>query len=111
MNSVDVLRVVWAASGGKDDWPMKAAVYAKIMSAKVLQMIDVDTPIPKDNEVLLKTRAVSGKSTELADEEPSARRGCRRRSCRYWQSCCPVQTRRCGLRHLSGRVRGMLAPL
>ena len=38
---------------------MKAAVYAKTTSGKVLQIVDVDTPIPKDNEVLIKTRAAS----------------------------------------------------
>ena len=38
---------------------MKAAVYAKTKSGKVLQIIDIDTPIPKDNEVLIKTRAAS----------------------------------------------------
>lgn len=38
---------------------MNAAVYAKMEFGKVLQIIDVDTPIPKDNEVLLKTRAAS----------------------------------------------------
>jgi NADPH:quinone reductase-like Zn-dependent oxidoreductase len=38
---------------------MKAAVYTKTKSAKVLQIVDVETPIPKDNEVLIKTRAAS----------------------------------------------------
>lgn len=38
---------------------MKAARYAKTNSGKVLQIIDIDTPTPKDNEVLLKTRAAS----------------------------------------------------
>jgi NADPH:quinone reductase-like Zn-dependent oxidoreductase len=30
---------------------MKAAVYNKTKSGKVLQIIDVETPRPKDNEV------------------------------------------------------------
>jgi NADPH:quinone reductase-like Zn-dependent oxidoreductase len=38
---------------------MKAAVYTKTKSGKVLQIMDVETPIPKDNEVLIKTRAAS----------------------------------------------------
>jgi NADPH:quinone reductase-like Zn-dependent oxidoreductase len=38
---------------------MKAAVYTKTKSGKVLQIIDVERPIPKDNEVLIKTRAAS----------------------------------------------------
>jgi NADPH:quinone reductase-like Zn-dependent oxidoreductase len=38
---------------------MKAAVYAKTKSGKVLQIIDIDTPIPKENEVLIKTYAAS----------------------------------------------------
>jgi len=38
---------------------MKAAVYIKAKSGKVLQIMDVETPIPKDNEVLIKVRAAS----------------------------------------------------
>jgi len=38
---------------------LKAAVYTKTKSGKVLQIIDVERPIPKDNEVLIKTRAAS----------------------------------------------------
>jgi NADPH:quinone reductase-like Zn-dependent oxidoreductase len=38
---------------------MKAAVYTKTKSGKVLHIIDVERPIPKDNEVLIKTRAAS----------------------------------------------------
>src|SRR5215467_6838303 len=49
----------------RDPWPakrterqMKAAVYTKTKSGKILQ-IDLERPIPKDNEVLIKTRAAS----------------------------------------------------
>jgi NADPH:quinone reductase-like Zn-dependent oxidoreductase len=38
---------------------MKAAVYTKTKSGKALQIMDVETPIPKDNEVLIKVRAAS----------------------------------------------------
>src|SRR5215469_10684787 len=38
---------------------MKAAVYTKTKSGKVLQIMDVETPIPKDNEVLIKVCAAS----------------------------------------------------
>ena len=38
---------------------MKAAVFAKTKSGKVLQIVDIEKPIPKDNEVLIKTRAAS----------------------------------------------------
>ena len=38
---------------------MKAAVYTKTKSGKVLQITDIETPIAKDNEVLIKTRAAS----------------------------------------------------
>ena len=38
---------------------MKAAVYTKTKSGKVLRITDIETPIPKDNEVLIKTRAAS----------------------------------------------------
>jgi NADPH:quinone reductase-like Zn-dependent oxidoreductase len=38
---------------------MKAAVYTKMKSGKVLQIRDVETPVPKDNEVLIKVRAAS----------------------------------------------------
>jgi NADPH:quinone reductase-like Zn-dependent oxidoreductase len=38
---------------------MKAAVYTKTKSGKVLQIRDVETPVPKDNEVLIKVRAAS----------------------------------------------------
>jgi NADPH:quinone reductase-like Zn-dependent oxidoreductase len=38
---------------------MKAAVYTKTKAGKVLQILDVNTPTPKDNEVLIKVRAAS----------------------------------------------------
>lgn len=38
---------------------MKAAVYTKTKSGKVLQIVDIETPIPKDKEVLIKTCAAS----------------------------------------------------
>src|SRR5262245_42958396 len=38
---------------------MKAAVYTKTRLGKILQIIDLERPIPKDNEVLIKTRAAS----------------------------------------------------
>ena len=38
---------------------MKAAVYTKTKSGKVLQITDIETPIAKHNEVLIKTRAAS----------------------------------------------------
>jgi NADPH:quinone reductase-like Zn-dependent oxidoreductase len=38
---------------------MKAAVYTKTKSGKVLEIIDLERPIPKDNEVLIKTQAAS----------------------------------------------------
>lgn len=38
---------------------MKAAVYTKTNSGKVLQIMEVETPIPKDREVLIKVRAAS----------------------------------------------------
>ena len=38
---------------------MKAAVFAKTKSGKVLQILEVEKPIPKENEVLIQTRATS----------------------------------------------------
>src|SRR5260370_12739837 len=38
---------------------MQAAVDIKAKSGKVLQIMDVETPIPKDSEVLIKVRAAS----------------------------------------------------
>ncbi|WP_321475113.1 NAD(P)-dependent alcohol dehydrogenase [uncultured Paludibaculum sp.] len=38
---------------------MRAAVYSKTKSGKVLQIVDVERPVPKDNEVLIRTRAAS----------------------------------------------------
>lgn len=38
---------------------MKAAVYTKTKSGKVVQIMDVGIPVPRDNEVLLKVRAAS----------------------------------------------------
>ena len=38
---------------------MKAAVYAKTASGKVLEIREVAQPVPKDNEVLLRVRAAS----------------------------------------------------
>ncbi len=38
---------------------MKAAVYTKTKLGKVLQIMDVEIPVPRDNEVLLRVRAAS----------------------------------------------------
>jgi NADPH:quinone reductase-like Zn-dependent oxidoreductase len=38
---------------------MKAAVYTKYGSPDVVQIVDVEMPVPKDNEVLIKVRAAS----------------------------------------------------
>lgn len=38
---------------------MKAAVYTKTQSGKRLDILDLPTPVPKDNEVLIKVRAAS----------------------------------------------------
>ena len=38
---------------------MKAAVYTKDKSGKVLEMKDLDQPVPKNNEVVLRVRAAS----------------------------------------------------
>ena len=38
---------------------MKAAVYTKTHSGKVLQITEVESPIPKDSEVLIRVRAAS----------------------------------------------------
>jgi NADPH:quinone reductase-like Zn-dependent oxidoreductase len=38
---------------------MKAAVYRKAGAGKVLEIRDLDQPLPKDNEVLLRVRAAS----------------------------------------------------
>ena len=38
---------------------MKAAVYRKTAAGKVLEIRDLDQPLPKDNEVLLRVRAAS----------------------------------------------------
>src|SRR5271169_978854 len=39
--------------------PMKAAVYKRYGPPDVVQITDVEKPVPKDNEVLIKVRAVS----------------------------------------------------
>ena len=38
---------------------MKAAVYTKTKAGKILELLEVDTPTPKDNEVLIKVHAAS----------------------------------------------------
>jgi NADPH:quinone reductase-like Zn-dependent oxidoreductase len=38
---------------------MKAAVYNKTKSGKVLEIVDLDPPLPKDNEVVLRVRAAA----------------------------------------------------
>lgn len=38
---------------------MKAAVYTKAKSGKVLEMKDLEPPVPKDNEVVIRVRAAS----------------------------------------------------
>jgi len=39
--------------------PMKAAVYTKGKSGKVLEIKDLEQPVPKDNEVVIRVRAAS----------------------------------------------------
>ena len=43
-------------SGGK---PMKAAVYTRYGPPDVVQITDVEKPVPTDNEVLIRVRAAS----------------------------------------------------
>ena len=38
---------------------MKAAAYTRYGLPDVVQIMDVEKPVPKDNEVLIKVRAVS----------------------------------------------------
>lgn len=38
---------------------MKAAIYTKRSSGKVLELADIDSPVPRPNEVLIKVRAAS----------------------------------------------------
>src|SRR6516225_9536039 len=38
---------------------MKAAVYTKVKSGKVLEIKDLQQPVPKDNEIVLRVRAAS----------------------------------------------------
>jgi len=38
---------------------MKAAVYAKARSGRVLRIMDLEQPVPKDNEVLVQVCAAS----------------------------------------------------
>jgi NADPH:quinone reductase-like Zn-dependent oxidoreductase len=46
-------------NSGQRDIHMKAAVYTRYGSPDVLQIRDVEKPVPKDNEVLIKVRAAS----------------------------------------------------
>ena len=38
---------------------MKVAVYTKAKSGKVLEMKDLERPVPKNNEVVIRVRAAS----------------------------------------------------
>jgi len=38
---------------------MKAAVYTKAESGKVLEIVDLEQPVPKENEVVLRVHAAS----------------------------------------------------
>ena len=38
---------------------MKAAVYAKAKAGKVLEIEDLEQPVPKNNEVVIRVRAAS----------------------------------------------------
>src|SRR5215469_12177769 len=48
-------RYNWAAAEVR----MKAAIYTKRSSGKVLEVVDIDPPVPKPNEVLITVRAAS----------------------------------------------------
>src|SRR5713226_8042066 len=49
-------------SGGT---PMKAAVYTRYGPPDVVQITDVEKPVPKDDEVLIKVRAASVNPLDL----------------------------------------------
>ncbi len=38
---------------------MKAAVYTKTKTGKVLEMKDLEQPVPKNNEIVIRVRAAS----------------------------------------------------
>ena len=94
---------------------MKAAVYTRYGPPEVVQITDVEKPIPKDNEVLIKVRVVSlnpldwhfMRGTPYAvriiagnaqTKIPGTRRGCCRPGRSPWHQSIAVQTRRRGFR-------------
>ena len=58
---------------------MKAAIYSKAKLGKILEITDLEQPVPKDNEVLLRVRAASVNPLDWRMKSPHARCGRRRR--------------------------------
>lgn len=89
---------------GKIPIHMKAAVYTKAESGKILEIKDLDQPIPKDKEVVLSVRAASVNPLDWRMKNPAARsgRGWRNRSGR--ESGEALEAWRCSVRGRQGHV-------
>jgi NADPH:quinone reductase-like Zn-dependent oxidoreductase len=53
---------------------MKAAAYTEYGPPDVVQIMDVEKPVPKDNEVLIKVRAASGPMSGCLAQRRAVRR-------------------------------------
>src|SRR5207237_9754624 len=71
--------LVWRACGHAQNEPMKAVVYDRYGPPEVLHIEEVERPVPKDDELLVRVRATAVTRADCATREAKRRSGLPRR--------------------------------
>src|SRR6266550_5723974 len=67
--------LVWRACGHAQNEPMKAVVYDRYGPREVLHIEEVERPVPKDDELLVRVRATAVTRADCATREANRRSG------------------------------------